>query len=182
MKIPAFDYASPETLAEAAAILAGSDGEAKIISGGQSLMPVLAFRLANPPLLVDLRRIPGLAGIKVTADAVDIGARTRWRDLGDSAELAVAHPLVSAAIPYIAHYQIRNRGTIGGSVAHGDPAAEMPGLVVACDAEISAFSMRGTRLIKAGEFYQGPLMTTLEADEIVVSIHFPSWKAGRRVR
>ena len=105
---------------------------------------------------------------------------TRWRDIEDDERLATAHPLLKAAIEHVAHYQIRNRGTVGGSIAHADPAAEMPGIAVTCDAEILAVGAGGERIIRAGDFFEGPLMTSLAADEIIVEIRLPPWPAGRR--
>src|SRR5262245_62021446 len=136
MKMPPFEYACPTTLGEAVALLASHDGDAKALAGGQSLVPMLAFRLAQPSLLVDLRKLTELRQIKISENGVTLGAMTRWRDIEDDARLATAHPLLKAAISHVAHYQIRNRGTVGGSIAHADPAAEMPGIAVACDAEI----------------------------------------------
>ena len=137
MKLPPFEYACPTTLSEAVALLASRDGDAKALAGGQSLVPMLAFRLAAPTLLVDLRKLAELRGIKITDDGVALGAMVRWRDIEDDKRLATAHPLLLAAVAHVAHYQIRNRGTVGGSIAHADPAAEMPGIAVTCDAEIT---------------------------------------------
>ena len=137
MKLPPFDYACPGTLPEAIALLAAGDGDAKVLAGGQSLMPMLAFRLAQPALLVDLRKLADLRAIRVSADGVTLGAMTRWRDIEDDERLDTAHPLLKAAIAHVAHYQIRNRGTVGGSIAHADPAAEMPGIAITCDAEVA---------------------------------------------
>jgi aerobic carbon-monoxide dehydrogenase medium subunit len=153
MKLPPFEYASPTTIGEAVALLASHDGDAKPIAGGQSLVPMLAFRLARPSLLVDLRKIPGMNAIKIGTDGVRLGALVRWRDIQDDKRLDAAHPLLKAAIAHVAHYQIRNRGTVGGSVAHADPAAEMPAVCVACDAVISATGKSGTRAIKAADFF-----------------------------
>src|SRR4051794_15876281 len=113
MKLPPFEYASPATLAEAIALLAASGGTAKAIAGGQSLMPTMAFRLAAPKLLVDLRRVPGLDRISIESGAVRLGARVRWRDIETDTRLQAAHPLLAAAVAHVAHYQIRNRGTVG---------------------------------------------------------------------
>jgi carbon-monoxide dehydrogenase medium subunit len=179
MKLPPFDYAAPTTLAEALALLARHAGAARPIAGGQSLMPVLAFRLAAPELLVDLRNIPGLDRIDIGADGVRLGARVRWRDIEDDARLRTAHPLLAAAIAHVAHYQIRNRGTVGGSLAHADPAAEMPGIAVACDAEIEVAGAAGTRILPAAELIVGPLMTALEPDELIVGVRLPPWPASR---
>jgi carbon-monoxide dehydrogenase medium subunit len=179
MKLPAFEYACPATLAEAVSLLAARD-DAKAIAGGQSLVPMLAFRVASPSLLVDLRKLPGLKEIKIDDGGVRLGALVRWRDILDDARLARAHPLLVAAVHHVAHYQIRNRGTVGGSIAHADPAAEMPGIVVACDAEIAVTGKAGARMIAAKDFFRGALTTALAADEIITEIRFPAWPAGRR--
>lgn len=179
MKLPAFEYACPATLAEAVSLLAARD-DAKAIAGGQSLVPMLAFRVASPSLLVDLRKLPGLKEIKIDDGGVRLGALVRWRDILDDARLARAHPLLVAAVHHVAHYQIRNRGTVGGSIAHADPAAEMPGIVVACDAEIAVTGKAGARTIAAKDFFRGALTTALAADEIITEIRFPAWPAGRR--
>lgn len=179
MKLPAFEYACPATLAEAVSLLAARD-DAKAIAGGQSLVPMLAFRVASPSLLVDLRKLPGLKEIKIDDGGVRLGALVRWRDILDDARLARAHPLLVAAVHHVAHYQIRNRGTVGGSIAHADPAAEMPGIVVACDAEIAVTGKAGARTIAAKDFFRGALTTALASDEIITEIRFPAWPAGRR--
>jgi len=180
MKLPAFEYACPATLSEAVALLASHDGDAKAIAGGQSLVPMLAFRVASPSLLVDLRKLPGLDRIEITDAGVHLGALVRWRDIEDDARLREAHPLLAAAIKHVAHYQIRNRGTVGGSVAHADPAAEMPGIVVTCEATIAVTGKSGARVIAADEFFQGALTTALASDEIITEIRFPAWPTGRR--
>jgi carbon-monoxide dehydrogenase medium subunit len=180
MKLPPFDYACPATISEAVQLLASRDGDAKAIAGGQSLMPMLAFRLAAPSLLVDLRKLAGLRDIKISEQGVALGAMVRWRDIEDDARLAAAHPLLKAAIAHVAHYQIRNRGTVGGSMAHADPAAEMPGIAITCEAEIAVVGKAGARVIKAADFFQGPLMTALTADEIITEVCLPAWPAGRR--
>jgi CO/xanthine dehydrogenase FAD-binding subunit len=180
MKLPAFDYACPTTVSEAVALLAAHDGEAKALAGGQSLMPMLAFRLAHPALLVDLRKLADLRGIRISDAGITLGAMTRWRDIEDDARLASAHPLLKTAVGHVAHYQIRNRGTVGGSLAHADPAAELPGIVVTCDAEIAVVGKAGARMIKAADFFQGALTTALAPDEIIVEIRLPAWPAQRR--
>src|SRR5499426_3429644 len=154
MKLPPFDYACPMTLPEAVQLLAARDGDAKVIAGGQSLVPMLAFRLAQPTLLVDLRKLPDLRGIRISEKGVTLGAMVRWRDIEDDERLDTAHPLLKAAIAHVAHYQVRNRGTVGGSLAHADPAAEMPGIAITCDAEIVATGPAGTRNIPAADFFQ----------------------------
>ena len=179
MKLPPFEYACPTTLAEAVALLASQNGEAKAIAGGQSLVPMLAFRIAAPTLLVDLRKL-GLNRITIAPDGVRLGAMVRWRDIEDDARLATAHPLLQAAVAHVAHYQVRNRGTVGGSLAHADPAAEMPGVAVTCEAEIAVKGASGERTIRAADFFLGPLMTALASDEIIVEVRLPAWPARRR--
>jgi CO/xanthine dehydrogenase FAD-binding subunit len=180
MKPARFDYARPDTLPEAVKLLAASVGEAKIIAGGQSLMPMLAFRLSAPKLLVDIGRLHDLKKIDITSDGVELGALVRWRDIEDNEALARAHPLLADAVRHVAHYQIRNRGTVGGSLAHSDPAAELPGIALACDAAIHVVGSQGARTIAAADFFTGPLTTALNSDEVVVSLRLPPWKTQRR--
>jgi carbon-monoxide dehydrogenase medium subunit len=180
MKLPSFDYACPATLDEAIALLASHDGEAKLIAGGQSLVPMLAFRLAAPALLIDLRKLEGLDRITIGDGGVRLGALVRWRDIEDDARLATAHPLLAAAIAHVAHYQIRNRGTVGGSLAHADPAAEMPGIAMTCEAEIHVRGRSGARAIAAADFFLGALTTALAPDEIITEVRLPPWPARRR--
>jgi carbon-monoxide dehydrogenase medium subunit len=179
MKPPPFEYRAPTTLDEAVRLLA-ADPDAKAIAGGQSLMPILNFRLAAPSMLVDLRRVPGLAEITIGADGARLGAKVRWRDIEDDARLQRAHPLLRAAVAHVAHYQIRNRGTVGGSLAHADPAAELPGIAVTCDGEITVVGAAGRRVIRAAEFFEGPLTTVLRPDEIITELRLPPWPVARR--
>jgi aerobic carbon-monoxide dehydrogenase medium subunit len=179
MKPAPFDYQASATLREAIDLLA-SDPEATVIAGGQSLMPVLAFRLATPSMLVDLRRVPGLGSIAVDDSGVRLGARVRWRDIEDDQRLQTAHPLLRETIAHVAHYQVRSRGTVGGSLAHADPAAELPGIAVTCDAEIILVGAAGIRTISAGEFFTGPLSTLRRRDEIITELQLPFWPADRR--
>jgi carbon-monoxide dehydrogenase medium subunit len=180
MKMPAFDYVAPQTLREVMDILTRRRGEARVLAGGQSLLPLLAFRMAAPSILVDLRRIPALDRISISADAIEIGAKVRWCDIEESKPLRAAHPLLVTAVDHVAHYPIRSRGTVGGSLAHADFAAELPGIAVACDAEIVATSSRGTRRMRAGEFFQSPLTTTLDEDEVITTLVLPAWPPHRR--
>lgn len=180
MKLPAFEYAAPVSIAEAIALLGSRRGDAKALAGGQSLVPTMAFRLARPSLLVDLRKIPGLDRIEAGSDGVRLGAKVRWRDIEASAALKTAHPLLVAATAHVAHYAIRNRGTVGGSLAHADPAAELPGISVTCDAEIVVEGPQGGRSVPAGKFFVGALSTTLADDELIVALRFPPWPAARR--
>src|SRR5213080_3374314 len=179
MKMPPFEYACPATLSEAVALLAGRE-DAKALAGGQSLVPMLAFRLAQPALLVDLRKLADLRGIRISENGVDLGAMVRWREIEDDERLEAAHPLLKAAIAHVAHYQVRNRGTVGGSLAHADPAAEMPGIAMTCDAEIAVVGKSGARVIQAADFFQGALTTALTPDEIIVEVRLPAWPARRR--
>jgi carbon-monoxide dehydrogenase medium subunit len=180
MKFADFTYAVPATLDEAVALLVANPGEAKVLSGGQSLLPTMAFRLAQPRVLVDLKKLAALRGIEVDGEFVRVGARTRWCDIEDSALIAAELPMVAAAMKFIAHYQIRNRGTIGGSLAHADPAAESPCLALVHDAEMDAVGPGGLRVIPAAAFCDGPLTTVLAEDEILVAVRFPRWPAERR--
>ena len=180
MKLPPFDYACPASISEAVNLLATHDGEAKALAGGQSLVPMLAFRVASPTLLVDLRKLKDLRKVKISKDGVSLGAMVRWRDIEDHERLQKAQPLLCAAIEHVAHYQVRNRGTVGGSIAHADPAAEMPGITLTCDAEIHVIGKNGARMIPAGQFFLGPLTTALEPDEIIVEVKLPAWPAKRR--
>jgi aerobic carbon-monoxide dehydrogenase medium subunit len=180
MKLPPFEYACPTSISDAVALLASHDGEAKPLAGGQSLVPMMAFRVASPSLLVDLRKVAELRQIRITQDGVTLGAMVRWRDILEDERLKTAHPLLVAAVEHVAHYQIRNRGTVGGSIAHADPAAEMPGIVVTCEAQIAVMGKAGARTIAAGDFFVGPLMTALKPDEIITEIRLPLWPAKRR--
>jgi len=180
VKLPPFEYACPSTISEAVTLLASHDGDAKPLAGGQSLVPMMAFRVAAPALLVDLRKLPELRQIKIADDGVTLGAMVRWREILDDARLRTAHPLLVTAVEHVAHYQIRNRGTVGGSIAHADPAAEMPGIAVTCEAKIAVVGKAGARTIDAANFFKGPLVTALDSDEIITEIRLPAWPAKRR--
>ena len=180
MKASAFDYACPATLDEALSLLADTEHDSKIISGGQSLMPILAFRLAAPERLIDLRKVPGLSEIAIDAESTTFGARVRWCDIEADARLLTAQPLLKAAMAHVAHYQIRQRGTIGGSLAHADNAAEMPCLAVTCDAVMDVQNAQGRRQVAAADFFLGPLTTVLDAHDLLTAVRFPAWPAERR--
>ena len=180
MKLPPFEYACPTSVSEAVALLASHEGEAKPLAGGQSLVPMMAFRVASPSLVVDLRKLAELRQIKISDESVTLGAMVRWREILDDARLRTVQPLLVAAVEHVAHYQIRNRGTVGGSIAHADPAAEMPGIVLTCDAKIAVTGKAGARVIDAANFFEGPLMTALKPDEIITEIRLPAWPAKRR--
>ena len=180
MKPAAFAYRAPASVEEALALLE-ANREAKLLAGGQSLVPVLNFRLASPPLLIDLNRIAALAGVREAADGtLAIGAMTRHRAIETSELVRRANPLLAAAMPYVAHAQIRNRGTIGGSLAHADPAAELPAVCLACDAQMLIRHTRGTRRVAAHEFFTGFFSTALTGAEVLVEVRFPAWPPERR--
>jgi aerobic carbon-monoxide dehydrogenase medium subunit len=178
MKLPDIDYARPTSLDSAVRLLA--DADSRILAGGQSLIPMMAYRLVTPSLLVDIARIPGLDRIGIGADGVTLGARVRWRDIENDPLLATRHPLLCAGVSHIAHYQIRNRGTVGGSLAHADPAAELPAIVLACDAVIVVFGADDLREVAARDFFVGPLTTALQPTDIITEIRLPAWPAGRK--
>ncbi len=180
MKAAQFQLLRPRTLDEALQLLAEPGHESKVLAGGQSLVPLMALRMARPSRVLDIGLIPDLDTISLAADGLTVGARTRWRDIETNGNLESAHPLLREAVHHIAHYQIRNRGTIGGSLAHADPAAEMPAVALACQATIEAHSLRGLRTIDAADFFLGPLTTCLEPDEILTRIRFPAWPSARR--
>ena len=180
MKPAAFAYRAPASIEEALALLE-ANREAKLLAGGQSLVPVLNFRLASPALLIDLNRIGTLAGIREEADGtLVIGAMTRHRAIEKSEPVRRANPLLALAMPHIAHAQIRNRGTIGGSLAHADPAAELPAVCLACDAQMVVRHSGGTRRLAAVAFFSGFFSTALKPTELLVEIRFPAWPAQRR--
>ncbi len=180
MKAPRFEYVRPDRLEAAIEFLAEHGEQAKVIAGGQSLVPMLAFRLAAPRFLVDIGRIPDLKRLTIDARGIRLGALTRWRDIERNEELQRTHPLLVEAIRHVAHYQVRNRGTVGGSLAHADPAAEMPGIAVTCEADIVVAGQHGHRTIPAGKFFTGAMTTTLQSDELIVEVRLPPWRAGRR--
>lgn len=175
MKPAPFDYYAPNTLDEALALLAEHGYDAKVLAGGQSLVPTMNFRLAQPTILIDLNRISELAYIDAPGpDGIRLGAMTRQRAV-ERSELCARHaPLLHAAMPHIAHVQIRNRGTVGGSLAHADPAAELPAVAVAAGARLRLQSSRGERWIDASDFYTGLFSTALAPDELLVDLEFPA--------
>lgn len=179
MKPPPFEYACPKTLEEAVNLLASRLGNAKVISGGQSLVPMMAFRLAAPELLVDIKDLQGLNAVHTEDSGTRLGAKVRWCDIERDQSLRQAQPLLAEAVKHIAHYQVRNRGTIGGSLAHADPSAELPGIAVTCEARITIVGAGGQRVEEARSFFAGSLETTLEPDEIITELLLPAWPNGR---
>ena len=174
MKPAPFRYARPRTVSETVRVLADAGGEAKILAGGQSLVPMLNMRLARPSLVVDLNGVHGLDVIAPSAaGGLRIGALVRHADLAASPLVRDRAPLLAEASRHIGHTAIRNRGTLGGSLAHADPAAELPAAAVALDASLVMVGRGGTRMVPASDFFVGLLTTALEADEILTEIHIP---------
>jgi len=173
-----FSYHRPRSLAEALALLAERGAEAKLLAGGQSLGPMLNMRLVQPAHLVDLNAVPGLDDIRDAGEAIEIGALVRHDQLAGSALVRTACPLLGEAAQSIGHYAIRQRGTLGGSLAHADPAAQLPLVAVALGAEIAIAGPRGERRLPAGKFFVSLMETALAADEIVVSARVPKLAPG----
>src|SRR5580693_6653495 len=173
MKASAFSYARATSVSNALELLAKHGDRAKLLSGGQSLMPAMNLRLISPELIVDISEIGELRGIAVDGGVVAIGALTRHVDLLRSPDIAVHAPLLAEAVAHVAHPAIRNRGTIGGSLAHADPAAELPACMLAFDAAIVVRGSRGERRIAAADFFTGIFETALAVDELLVAIEVP---------
>ena len=173
VKLPYVEYEAPTTVTEAVGLLAEHEDEATILAGGQSLIPLMALRLARPGVLVDINRLSELSLVTVTDGRVTIGAMTREYVAEDSATVSDTVPLLAAALPLIGHEAIRSRGTIGGSLAHADPAAELPAVALALDAEFVVRSMSGDRVVPASEWFQGYLATSRRPDELLTEVRFP---------
>ena len=173
MKPPVFDYIAATSVEGAVAALAGAGGEAKILAGGQSLVPMLNFRLLRPALLVDINRIAGLAYIEEAADHIRVGALTRHYQLETSGFIARHLPVVACAMTHVAHLAIRNRGTVGGSLSHADPAAELPMLALLLDAEFHIASPAGKRVAAARDFFLDALTVALDTAEMLTEIVLP---------
>jgi 2-furoyl-CoA dehydrogenase FAD binding subunit len=178
MKPAAFDYVRAESRRQVLELLAEYGQEARIIAGGQSLMAVLNMRLAQPKLLIDINQVDELAYIELRKDCLAVGAAVRQAQLLVRPTLADEVPLLALAMPWIGHFQTRNRGTVCGSVAHADPSAELPLSLVTLGGEIVLESIKGKRVIKAAEFFQGILTTDKRADELVVEVRFPLKREG----
>jgi CO/xanthine dehydrogenase FAD-binding subunit len=173
MKPAAFDYYRAETVDHALELLQQHGWDAKLLAGGQSLVPAMNFRLAQPAVLIDLNRIPGLDYLRVDDGVLRIGAMVRQHAAEVSGTVSAAAPLIAEALPLVAHPQIRNRGTIGGTLAHADPAAELPAVMMALDARFRIFGPSGTRTLAADEFFTGLFATALEHDEMLGEIEVP---------
>jgi len=177
MKLPPFEYEAPDTAADAVDLLAEHGDEASVLAGGQSLIPLLALRLARPAVLIDINGVDELSGVSAADGWVAIGAVTREYVAEESGTVAEAVPLLAAALPLIGHEAIRSRGTIGGSLAHADPAAELPAVARALDAEFVVRGPAGERVVPAAEWFEGYLTTSRGPDELLVEVRFPA--AGR---
>lgn len=178
MKPPRFDYHAPRALTEAIDLIARHGGAARVLAGGQSLVPMLNFRLAQPEALVDLRHVPGLAHIEADAGTIRIGAMTRQRQAEHSPVIAQHLPLMAAALQWVGHAPTRSRGTIGGSIAHADPSAELPMVLRALDGEVVASGPSGARVIPADALFQSMFTTALAPDEILTEVRLPAMPAG----
>jgi carbon-monoxide dehydrogenase medium subunit len=181
MKLPPVEYEAPKTADEAIDLLAEHGDEASVLAGGQSLIPLLALRLARPEVLIDINGVDELAGVSAADGWVVIGAMTREYVAEESGTVADAVPLLAAALPLIGHEAIRSRGTIGGSLAHADPAAELPAVARALNAEFVVRGPSGTRVIPAEEWFEGYLTTTRQPDELLVEVRFPAAEPGTGV-
>ena len=176
MKPPPFEYCAVSSVEEALDLLAEHGDEAKVLAGGQSLVPLLALRLARPEFLVDINGLDSLATFDHT-DGLRLGALVRHRTVEKDAAVSEGNPLVATAARYIGHAAIRNRGTAGGTVSHADPAAELPAVLVALDGAVETASTAGTRTVPASEFFLGFLTTALAPQEMVTAVRFPAWPA-----
>jgi CO/xanthine dehydrogenase FAD-binding subunit len=178
MKPPRFDYHAPRSIDEAVSLLARYGGDAKVLAGGQSLMPMLNFRLTRPAALVDVNRIPALAYVREENGTLALGAMTRQRTIEFSPVVAARLPLLTEATRWVGHLPIRSRGTIGGSLAHADPSAEYPAVLAALDGEVVAQGPRGRRTLKAAELFETYLTTRLAPEELLVEVRLPAMPAG----
>lgn len=178
MKPSPFDYVKPVSLDEALSLLSDGDGEAVVLAGGQSLMPTLNMRLSSPSLLVDINGITELDGIEIVGDVIRIGALTRHQVVQTSADIAQHAPLISMAMPHIAHPAIRNRGTFGGSIALADPAAELPACLCALGASIEIAGNKGHRVVSAIDFFKDLYETDLADDELLTAVEIPTLANG----
>ena len=176
MKPAAFEYERATSVSAAVARLAAFGPEAKLIAGGQSLMPMLAMRLARPGLLIDIRELDELRRVEIGEADVRVGACVRQCEALGHAALAAAVPLLARALAWVGHVQTRNRGTVGGSIAHADPCAELPLVARVLNANIETQSARGAQTVEAREFFTGPLSTALEPDVCLAAIRFPRWR------
>jgi aerobic carbon-monoxide dehydrogenase medium subunit len=180
MKPAPFHYERPDTMAALLDLLAQSDPDTKILAGGQSLVPMMNFRLARPGRLIDINRLPALDYIRQDGDEIAIGALARHADIKASKLMAEHCPLVVAAYEWVAHHAVRNRGTLAGNLCHCDPASEMPAIMLASEATMVIRSKEKTRTVKAADFFVGMYETAVKSNEILVEIRIPVKQAGRR--
>lgn len=178
MKPAAFDYYAPSSIEEACRLLSEAGGGATVLAGGQTLMPLLALRMSQPFILVDITRIAELRIVTRGEGCTRIGPTLRQNELITHPEIGRALPLLVTAVRHVGHHQTRNRGTVGGSIALGEPAAELPATALALGASVALRSVRGTRRVALQDFYFGPYATALEPDELLVGIECPDWPAG----
>jgi 2-furoyl-CoA dehydrogenase FAD binding subunit len=179
MKPARFDYVRAESLDEAHSVLAEAGGDARVLAGGQTLLPMLSMRLARPKIVVDIMRISGIAAIAATKDAIRVGAGVRQAALLAWPELATRQPLLTAALPWVGHAQTRSRGTVCGSVAHADPSAEIPLALVALGGAIELSSRHRRRRVPAEAFFTGMMATAREDDELIEAVHIPTRRPGQ---
>ena len=175
MKMSPFDYHRPDTVDEAVALLETYGGDGKVLAGGQSLLPILALRLTHLGHLIDIGRVHGLQSIEVDDGTVSVGATVTHAGVERSDVMAVAAPAVAGAMPYVGHRAIRSRGTVCGSLAHADPAAELPAVALAVGAEMIVQGPAGHRQVSASDFFEGYLSSALGEDELLVGVRFPAW-------
>ena len=175
MKPAPFEYHAPESLGDVTALLAEHGDEAKVLAGGQSLVPMLALRLTRFEHIIDLNRIDALTGVERSNGTLTVRSMTRQSAVEHDTAAGEAVPLLAEAIPLIGHFQIRNRGTVGGSIAHADPASELPAVALALDAELEVVGAGGTRRVPAADFFLGTWTTSIGEDEILSAVHFPVW-------
>jgi carbon-monoxide dehydrogenase medium subunit len=178
MKPAPFDYYLPRSIEEACKLLAEADGGALVLAGGQTLMPLLALRLSQPFILIDINKIDALRGVTRVNDTTRIGSVVRQNEVIADETLRRCLPVLISATRHVGHHQTRNRGTLGGSIALGEPAAELPAAAVALDASIEVRSVRGSRHVRAEDMYLAPYATLLKSDELITAIEFPDWPAS----
>jgi 2-furoyl-CoA dehydrogenase FAD binding subunit len=179
MKPRRFDYVRPDSADEAVAVLAEYGDAASVLAGGQSLMAMLNLRVAEPAVLIDIARLDELDYVRVADDKVEVGAAVTQNQLKDWTELAGTLPLLAAALPFVGHFQTRNKGTVCGSIAHADPSSEIPLVLATLGGEVLLRSQTGTRVLAAGEFQRGMLTTARAADELIVAVRFPTQSTQR---
>jgi len=182
MKPKPFDYVRPDSIDEAVAILAEHGDDARVLAGGQTLLAMLNLRVVEPSVLIDITRIPELGAIREMGGKIEVGAAVTQNALLAWPELAKKLPLLAAALPFVGHFQTRNKGTVCGSIAHADPTSELPLSLAVLEGEVVLRSHKGTRVLPAGEFQQGMLATARESDELITAVRFPVMKGGAAFR